>query len=157
MKTALGKFHAITGCTLQSGEGWHSSENVVRFFTPSTRVRNEATSRCDAFTTDYATMIHTGQRLFLLRAVKATHTLTELILAIWPLAHILAKPLIEAVLADHVRHPTSWPRFPPYGERWRSKGIAQCQNTSLFGPAHWQRRVGRCSPRWENHGWPLWM
>ena len=46
------------GRTFQFGEGWHSSENAVRFWTPSPRVPKEADTRCYAFTTAYATMIH---------------------------------------------------------------------------------------------------
>src|SRR4029450_12869960 len=46
-----------SGRTLQFWEGWHSSENAVRFWTPSPRVPKEADARCYAFTTAYATMI----------------------------------------------------------------------------------------------------
>src|SRR4030095_7152127 len=55
----LGLFIATArnGRTLQFGEGWHSSENAVRFWTPSPRVPKEADARCYAFTTAYATMI----------------------------------------------------------------------------------------------------
>src|SRR5712691_11849803 len=45
------------GRTFQCGEGWHSNENAVRFWTPSPRVPKEADTRCYAFTTAYATMI----------------------------------------------------------------------------------------------------
>ena len=38
------------------GEGWHSNENAVRFWTPSSRVPKEADTRCYAYTTAYATM-----------------------------------------------------------------------------------------------------
>ena len=48
---------APPGRTLQFGEGWHSSENAVRFWTPSPRVPKEAEARGYAFTTAYATMI----------------------------------------------------------------------------------------------------
>src|SRR5438552_2999543 len=45
------------GRTFQCGEGWHSNENAVRFWTPSPRVPKEADTRCYACTTAYATMI----------------------------------------------------------------------------------------------------
>jgi hypothetical protein len=51
---------ATMGRRFQLGEGWHSSENTVRFWTPSPRVPKEAEVRCDAFTTAYATMIPLG-------------------------------------------------------------------------------------------------
>src|SRR6267143_2318336 len=44
------------GRTFQFGEGWHSNENTVRFWTPSPRVPKEADTRCYAYTTAYATM-----------------------------------------------------------------------------------------------------
>jgi hypothetical protein len=46
------------GRTFQFGEGWHSNENAVRFWTPSPRVPKEADTRCYAYTTAYAMMIH---------------------------------------------------------------------------------------------------
>jgi len=48
----------------------------------------------------------------LLRAVDEAHTRTEIILAVWPLAHVLAMHLIEAVLAERARSPTCWPQYP---------------------------------------------
>jgi hypothetical protein len=48
----------MTGRTFQFGEGWHSNENAVRFWTPSPRVPKEADTRCYAYTTAYAMMIH---------------------------------------------------------------------------------------------------
>jgi hypothetical protein len=80
----------------------------------------------------------------LLRAVEETHTLTALLLAVWSLARVLAIHLVEAVLAERAQHPTLWPRCPQCGARFRSKGFAKRQITSLFGPIQWRRRVGRC-------------
>ncbi len=37
-----------SGRTFQFGEGWHSNENAVRFWTPSPRVPKEADARCYA-------------------------------------------------------------------------------------------------------------
>jgi len=37
---------ATLGRTFQFGEGWHSNENAVRFWTPSPRVPKEADARC---------------------------------------------------------------------------------------------------------------
>ncbi len=80
----------------------------------------------------------------LLRAVEETHTFTALILAVWSLAHVLAIHLDDAVLAERAQHPTLWPRCPQCGARFRSKGFAKRQITSLLGPIQWRRRVGRC-------------
>jgi hypothetical protein len=80
----------------------------------------------------------------LLRAVEETHTLTALLLAVWPLARTLAIHIVESVLAARAQAPTCWPPCPTCGTPLRRKGLATRQVTSLFGPLRWRRRVGRC-------------
>jgi hypothetical protein len=80
----------------------------------------------------------------LLRRVEDARSLTELTLAAWQVARVLAVHLIEAVLAERARHPTLWPRCPQCGASFRSKGWVKRQITSRFGPIRWRRRVGRC-------------
>jgi hypothetical protein len=80
----------------------------------------------------------------LLRAVEDAPSLTALILATWQVARVLAVHLIEAELAERARQPTVWPPCPACGASLRSKGFAQRQMMSLFGPIQWRRRVGRC-------------
>jgi hypothetical protein len=80
----------------------------------------------------------------LLCTVEEAHTLSELILAVWSLARVLAIHLVESVLAERARLPTSWPRCPQCGVCLRSKGFVKRQVISLVGPIRWQRRVGRC-------------
>src|SRR5713101_5254671 len=80
----------------------------------------------------------------LLRAVEDAPSFTALILATWQVARVLAVHLIEAVLAERARQPTAWPPCPACGASLRSKGFAQRQMMSLFGPIQWRRRVGRC-------------
>ena len=46
----------------------------------------------------------------LLGTVEEAHTLPELVLAVWSLARVLAIHLVESVLAERARRPTSWPR-----------------------------------------------
>ena len=79
-----------------------------------------------------------------LRAVEEAQTLTELLLAVWPLARLMAIHLVESVLAERAQRPTSWPRCPACGALLESKGFVQRHITSLFGPIRWRRRVGRC-------------
>ena len=79
----------------------------------------------------------------LLCTVEEAHTLTALILAAWSLARVLAIHLVESVLAERARRPTSWPRCPQCGACLRSKGFVKRQVLSLVGPLRWQRRVGR--------------
>ena len=80
----------------------------------------------------------------LLRAVEEARTLTELLLAVWPLARTLAVHIVESVLTERARRPTFWPRCPACGALLASKGFVTRQVTSLFGPIGWRRRVGRC-------------
>ncbi len=80
----------------------------------------------------------------LLSAVEDACSLTALILAAWQVARVLAIHVVEAVLAERARQPTSWPPCPACGASLRSKGFAPRQIMSLCGPIRWQRRVGRC-------------
>jgi hypothetical protein len=80
----------------------------------------------------------------LLRTIEEAHTLTQLILAVWPLARVLAQHIVESVLAERAQRPIAWPPCPTCGTALRSKGFAQRQLTSLIGPIRWRRRVGRC-------------
>jgi hypothetical protein len=80
----------------------------------------------------------------LLSTIEEAHTLAQLILAVWPLARVLALHVVEYVLAERAQRPLPWPPCPTCGAPLRSKGLAQRQLTSLFGPIRWRRRVGRC-------------
>jgi hypothetical protein len=80
----------------------------------------------------------------LLRAVEDAPSLPALILAAWQVARVLAVHLVEAVLAERARRPTTWPSCPACGAPLQSKGFASRQMMSLCGPIRWQRRVGRC-------------
>ena len=80
-----------------------------------------------------------------LRAREEALTLTELLLAAWAFARVVAIQVVEAVLAERARHPTFWPPCPSCGASLWSKGFVQRQVTSLCGPIRWRRRVGRCS------------
>jgi len=77
-------------------------------------------------------------------AVEEAVTLTELLVAAWQLARVLVIHIVEDVLAERACRPTRWPACPACGRFVRSKGFAQRQVTSLFGPLQWHRRVGRC-------------
>ena len=80
----------------------------------------------------------------LLRTIEEAQTLAQLILAVWPLARVLALHIVEYVLAERAQRPSAWPPCPTCGVPLRSKGFAQRQLMSLFGPLCWRRRVGRC-------------
>jgi hypothetical protein len=80
----------------------------------------------------------------LLGAIEEAQTLTELLLAAWPLARLLTLHVVDYVLAERALRPTLWPRCPVCGASLESKGFVKRQVTSLFGPIRWRRRVGRC-------------
>ena len=73
----------------------------------------------------------------LLSAVEEARTLTALILAAWLFTRGLVIHIVEAVLAERARCPSSWPRCPRCGVPLQSKGFATRQVTSLFGPIQW--------------------
>jgi hypothetical protein len=80
----------------------------------------------------------------LLRPIAEAQTLAQLILAVWPLARVLALHMVEDVLAERAQRPSTWPPWPTCGVPLCSKGCAQRQLMGLFGPLRWRRRVGRC-------------
>ena len=82
----------------------------------------------------------------LLSTIEEAQTLTQLILAVWPLARVLAQHIVEYVLAERAQQPFAWPPCPTCGASLRSQGFAQRPLTSLVGPLHWRRRVGRWPP-----------
>jgi hypothetical protein len=79
----------------------------------------------------------------LLRTIEEARTLTQLILAVWPLARVLARHSVEDVLAERAQRPSAWPPCPTCGTGLCSTGFAQRQLISLVGPLRWRRRVGR--------------
>jgi hypothetical protein len=58
----------------------------------------------------------------LLSTIEEAQTLTQLMLAVWPLARVLAVHIIAYVLAQRAQRPLP----------------------SLCGPLPWRRRVGQC-------------
>ena len=80
----------------------------------------------------------------LLRVMDDARSLSALIRAAWQGARVLAVHMVEAILAERARRPTSWPACPACGTSLQSKGFAPRQVTSVLGPIRWRRRVGRC-------------
>jgi hypothetical protein len=70
--------------------------------------------------------------------------LTELIVAAWALARVMAVQVVESVLKEWAGRPTSWPPCPNCGKTLHSKGLAKREVKSLLGVIRWRRRVGRC-------------
>jgi len=79
-----------------------------------------------------------------LNMIEKVQTLAQLIMAVGPLARVLAQHIVEYVLAERAQRPIVWPPCPTCGTVLRSKGFAQRQLMSLSGPIRWRRRVGRC-------------
>jgi len=57
----------------------------------------------------------------LLHAVDEAHTLTEIILAVWALARVLAVHIVATVLAERALSPTSGPAVPCVGRFYAVK------------------------------------
>jgi len=79
----------------------------------------------------------------LLKPIEEAQTLTQLILAVWSLARVLALHLLEYVLAECAQQPTTWPPCPRCGTSLRSKGFAQRQLTR--GEARLARGQSGCA------------
>ena len=60
----------------------------------------------------------------LLRTIDEAQTLAQLMLAVWPLARLLALHIVEYVLAARAQRPRAWPPWPSCGVPLRSKGFA---------------------------------
>lgn len=80
----------------------------------------------------------------MLHVMENAPSLTALVLAAWQVARLLAVRLVEAVLAERTRAPTTWPPCPACGTLLQSKGFVTRQVTSVVGALRWHRRVGRC-------------
>lgn len=76
-------------------------------------------------------------------AYDATN-LTELILAAWALARVIAVQVVESVLREWASCPTPWPSCPTCGHVLHRKGFVKREVKSLVGVMRWRRRVGRC-------------
>ena len=71
--------------------------------------------------------------------------LTELRVAAWALARVMAVQVVESVLREWAGRPTPWPPCPECGKALHNKGFAQREVKSLLGVIRWRRRVGRCA------------
>ena len=71
----------------------------------------------------------------LLTTIEKAQTLTQLVLAVWPLARVLARHVVESVLAERAQWPIAWPPCPSCGTALRSKGFAQRRaHESVWAP-----------------------
>jgi hypothetical protein len=66
----------------------------------------------------------------LLSTVEETQTLTELLLAVWPLTRAGAMHIVEAVLAERARSPDILAPCPACGISVRSKGWVKHQRAA---------------------------
>jgi hypothetical protein len=77
----------------------------------------------------------------LLRTIEEAHTLAQLILAVWPLARVLARHVVEYVLAERAQRPRAWPPCPTCGGPLRSKG-SEVTRRPVPDPGRAMRAVG---------------
>jgi len=59
----------------------------------------------------------------LLSTIEEAQTLTQLILAVWPLARVLALHIVEYVLAERAQRPQPWPLCPACGRPLPEQGL----------------------------------
>jgi hypothetical protein len=80
----------------------------------------------------------------LLDQIANAPTLSQIIIAAWQLARILAVALVEETLANRAQAKTEWGTCQKCGAQIHSKGFVARQIQSIIGVIRWERRVGRC-------------
>lgn len=92
----------------------------------------------------------------LCKMLRATVSLTTLVLTAWHMGLWLARKIVEQQLTERARYSTQWSCCPMCGTRLVSKGLIKRQMLTLVGRVEWKRRVGRC-PRHcpESHKTPF--
>lgn len=80
----------------------------------------------------------------LYKKLKATDTLTALVLTAWQIGLWVARVLVEQQLAERAQIHTQWKCCSVCGARLTSKGFVKRQMLTLIGKVKWKRRVGRC-------------
>ena len=76
--------------------------------------------------------------------IEEAKNLQELLAVSWELTSQLTVRIIEKTLVDRAEQATEWRCCEGCGKRLESKGMRPRQITTIFGPVHWKRRVGRC-------------
>lgn len=95
------------------------------------------------------TLTANSERQALLDQIANAPTLSQIIVAAWQLAHMLAVELVEETLANRAQAKTEWGTCEKCGAQIHSKGFVARQIQSVIGVIHWKRRVGRCPNRCE--------
>jgi hypothetical protein len=73
----------------------------------------------------------------LLSTIEKAQTLAQLIIAVWPLARVLALHILEYVFAERTQRPVIWPPCPCCGSALCSKGFAPRQLRSTPRLVRW--------------------
>lgn len=81
----------------------------------------------------------------MLEEVTNATTLSQMIVAAWQVARILAVALVEETLTHRAQAKTEWGPCQKCGKPIQSKGFAVRQIKSVIGLIQWKRRLGRCS------------
>ena len=74
----------------------------------------------------------------------ATKELSQILVLALQLAHVIARDLVEALLAKRASVPTKWGNCPKCGRKLESKGRKQRQIETMIGRIQWKRASGRC-------------
>ena len=69
----------------------------------------------------------------LLSTIEKAQTLAQLILAVWPLARVLALHIIEHVLAERAQRPIAWPPCPCCGARCAVRALPHASSRVCLG------------------------
>ena len=70
--------------------------------------------------------------------------LSQILVLAYQLANLIARDLVEALLAKRASAPTQWGNCPKCGRKLESKGRKQRQLETMIGRIRWKRASGRC-------------
>ena len=73
-----------------------------------------------------------------------TKELSQILVLAYQLANLIARDLVEALLAKRASAPTQWGNCPKCGRKLESKGRKQRQLETMIGRIRWKRASGRC-------------
>ena len=73
-----------------------------------------------------------------------TQRLSHILLLAYQLARLIARDLVEELLAKRGATPTKWGNCPKCGRKLESKGRKQRQLQTMIGIIKWKRPIGRC-------------
>ena len=143
------------GRSFQFGEGWHSNENPVRFWNSSPRIPKEDVFPMLCLSDSIRHDDPAVQRL--LRTIEEAHTLTQLILAVWPLARVLPTTSSKTCSPNVPSGRSAWPPCPQCGGPCGARALPHARSQACWGLSGGDDGSDGVLTGVPSRRWPLWM